>query len=498
MNFPSFIYGFFLLSLIGIYWAFPQQKARLWILLVASVIFFASLQVLYLPFIVALTLANFWLGNALTVPLDWRIPNEEWESAQQDWSRKQLSLLWFGIGLNLLLLFGFKYIPFVLNTMGGLLGISLLQTQAQWVSDSLLIPLGISYFCFESIAYLVDVYRGAPPSNSFIEFAAYKLFFPKITSGPITRYHDISAQFETLKFPNLESTTEGLWLIAMGSVKKLLIADRIALYVNLSFDNLARAGSADIWLTTFAYGLQLYFDFSGYVDIARGSAMLLGLKLPINFNFPYMSTSIADFWRRWHITLGDWLRNYLYFPLGGSRRGLKRTCLNFIIVMLLGGLWHGAAWGFIIWGGLHGVALAVHRLVAKASEKRPALTAFWSSIPGVAIAWLITQFMVFGTWLFFRLPAWSDFSLAMQRLWGYTADVQFAQKVYVETLGFSRPQLAILLGLIMALMALLYGFQRTLKLQLNWPVKLLLVPLCFFIAWILSPSEAVPYIYFDF
>jgi alginate O-acetyltransferase complex protein AlgI len=498
MNFPSLIYGVFLLSVIGMYWALQQRTARLWILVVASVAFYASLQLQYVPFILAITLVNFWLGMALSAPLNWRIANEDWESAQQDWSQRKLYLLWIGISLNVLLLFGFKYIPFVLNTVGNLFGLSLAQTQALWINENLIVPLGISYFCFESIAYLVDVYRGAPPSDRFSEFAAYKLFFPKITSGPITRYHAIANQFKTLQFPNLETATEGLWLIALGAIKKLLIADRIAVYVNLSADSLARAGSGDIWLLTFAYGLQLYFDFSGYVDIARGSAMLLGLTLPLNFNFPYMATSIADFWRRWHMSLGDWLRNYLYFPLGGSRQGLWRTCLNLLIVMVIAGFWHGAAWGFIIWGTLHGIALAVHRLNAAWAEKYPVLKSFWSSVPGVAIAWLVTQFTVFGTWLFFRLPQWNQFSLAIQRLWGHSADVQFAQKVYMETLGFNRPQFTILLLGIMALMGLIYGIQRLLKLQLNWPVKLLLIPLCFFVAWILSPSETIPYIYFDF
>ncbi|MFM8006812.1 MAG: MBOAT family O-acyltransferase, partial [Dolichospermum sp.] len=194
------------------------------------------------------------------------------------------------------------------------------------------------------------VYRGHPPAAKFIEFATYKLFFAKLISGPITRYHHLQFQFNTLQFPTIDKTAEGLWLIARGAVKKGIFADNLGIFVDLCFGNLQRAGSTDLWLATFAYGLQLYLDFNGYVDIARGSALLFGLVLPENFNFPYFSTSIADFWRRWHITLGDWLRNYLYFPLGGSRRGLIRTCGNLLIVMLLAGIWHGSAWGFIVWG----------------------------------------------------------------------------------------------------------------------------------------------------
>ena len=492
MTFPSLIYGLFLISLVGIFWSLPYRQLRLWILLAASLVFYGSIQPAYVPLLLAMTLVNYWLGEALALPMDWRISNREWEAAELDWSNRRRGLMIVGVSLNIVLLFGFKYVPFVLDTLG-------LATQpADWLRDSLIVPLGISYFCFESIAYLVDVYRGAPPAGRFGEFAAYKLFFPKLTAGPITRYHAVEAQFKTLDFPRLETATDGLWLIAIGAMKKLLIADHLAILVNLSFDNLARAGSGDIWLATFAYGLQLYFDFSGYVDMARGSALLLGIKLPANFNFPYMTTSIADFWRRWHMTLGDWLRNYLYFPLGGSRLGLGRTCLNFVIVMTLGGIWHGAAWGFVIWGLLHGVALAVHRWQAKLTADVPAIAAFWQQPWGVVLAWALTQLMVRAAWLFFRLPNWDDFSLAVSHLWGHTADIQFAQKVYWEALGFTRSQLTLWLSSLVGLMAIVYGTQQTLKLKLNWPTKLLVIPLCLFLAWVLSPSETIHYIYFEF
>jgi alginate O-acetyltransferase complex protein AlgI len=198
------------------------------------------------------------------------------------------------------------------------------------------------------------------------------------------------------------------------------------------------------------------------------------------------------------MTLGDWLRNYLYFPLGGSRRGLQRTCLNLLIVMLLAGLWHGAAWGFIVWGGLHGVALVIHRLTAALSDRSEALKTWWRSVPGVILAWVITQLMVFTTWIFFRLPDLKDSGLVFQRLFGHVADLQFAQKVYVEGLQIDRPHLTFLLWLLVAGMGLAYGLNRGLKLQLSWTVKILLVPICLFAAWLLAPNETPPYIYFDF
>jgi alginate O-acetyltransferase complex protein AlgI len=496
MTFLSITYALFLLSVIGIYWSVQHQWLRLWTLLFASLIFYASWQIQYIPLLLVATWITYRLGLELGFPPDWRI--EDWEFAQQDWSRRRLRLLWVGIVLNVLLLVAFKYIPFLLGTIGSLLNWSIAQQSADWTSTHLIALLGISFFCFENIAYLVDVYRGAPAAQQFLRFSSYKLFFPKLISGPITRYHHLVAQLQNQRFPATAQIAEGLWLIACGAVKKGLLADNLGVLVNLSFDNLERAGSGDLWLATFAYGLQLYLDFSGYVDIARGSAMLLGFDLPENFDFPYFTTSIADFWRRWHMTLGDWLRNYLYFPLGGSRRGLKRTCINLMIVMLIAGIWHGADWGFVIWGGLHGLALVAHRLTESFSKRHAQWKAWWESMPGIVSAWLLTQSMVFTAWIFFRLPNLKDSLLVVQRLWGHPADVQFSQKVYVETIGLEPLQIATLLIVLMSLMSISFLLQRVLKLQLNWVVKFLLVPLCLYAVWLFAPIEGSSYIYFDF
>lgn len=501
MNFISLVYGLFLLSVLGIYWSVAQQKLRLWTLLMASLVFYASLQIQYIPLLLALIFINFRLGVELgenTSPgqhsLDANLSNEEWQIAHVDWNRRRLKILWLGITLNVLLLLGFKYLQpflrFILHTP------SILTTD----SFKFIAPLGISFFTFECIAYIVDVYRGAPATKDFLKFAAYKFFFTKLISGPITRFHTLANQLNNhnLRFPTPDIVSEGLWLIARGAVKKGILADHLGIFVDLCFGNLPRAGSTDLWLATFAYGLQLYLDFSGYVDIARGSALLFGLVLPENFDSPYFSTSIAEFWRRWHITLGDWLRNYLYFPLGGSRQGLDRTCLNLMIVMLIAGIWHGAALGFLVWGALHGLALVVHRYTDSISNRVEDLEIFWHKPLGTFFAWLFTQLLVFTSWIWFRLPNLEDSSLAIQHLWGYPADEQFAQKVYVEALNMSQFQLAMLLGFLFTLMAVLYAVKRTLKLQFNWPVKLVFVPLCFYGVWLLAPDGSLPYIYFDF
>ncbi|NJL45503.1 MAG: MBOAT family protein, partial [Leptolyngbyaceae cyanobacterium SM2_3_12] len=348
MILPSIAYVLFLLSVVGIFWTVESLQARLWLLVVSSLIFYASLQVQFLLLMVAILLVTFFIGSAIAAPLDWRIPNQRWQLAERGWNRRRTRLLWLGIGINTLLLLGFKYLEGILRLLGWVDATAL--TGAEDTLTRIIMPLGISFFCFECIAYLVDVYRGSPAALNFSDFAAYKLFFPKLISGPITRFHPFIDQVEQQQAPGFNTVIEGLWLIAYGAMKKLLIADHIAILVNLSFDNLERAGSADIWLATFAYGLQLYLDFSAYVDIARGSALLMGITLPQNFDSPYFTTSLAAFWRRWHITLGDWLRNYLYFPLGGSRQGLARTCLNLMLVMVIAGIWHGNNWGLLVWG----------------------------------------------------------------------------------------------------------------------------------------------------
>lgn len=505
MTFISLNYALFLLIVLGLYWLIPWLSWRLFVVAIASLVFYATFQPEYIPLLLLTILFNYCLAQAIGEPTDWRVTN-------QAWNRRRLIFLWLGIILNILLLLSFKYVPFLLNSVGILYNIPEALESADWVDSHIIAPLGLSFFCFESIAYLIDVYRGAPAARSLLEFISYKLFFPKLISGPITGYHYFHNQLwkgnkiplhypkkktSAIKFPTPERLTEGLWLIASGAVKKALLADNLAIFVELCFSNLQRAGSGDLWLAIFAYGLQLFLDFSAYVDIARGTGLLMGLNLQQNFDFPYFATSIADFWRRWHITLGDWLRNYLYFPLGGSRAGLTRTCINLLIVMLVAGIWHGAAWGFIVWGLLHGLALVIHRLTEVIS-KQLSLRSLWQSLPGVVFSWLLTQGIVFGAWIFFRLPNFNDSLWAISHFWGYKADVQFGQKVYLEAMGLERLDLVWLLCGLVAVMAVFYLFNRRLKVELNWPIKMLLVPLCFFAVLMLAPEGGLPYIYFDF
>ncbi len=510
MTFLSPLYAVFLAGTIVLYWGIRSRPWRLWLLLVASLMFYASLQLQSLPLLIFSTIVNFYLGIAIGTTTDprphnknWELSNEEWTIAQQKWQQKRRFILAGGIIFNVAILLGFKYGEFFFPSVSAWLPPSQAQFYTTWLSPYWVVPLGVSFFSFECIAYLVDVYRGAPPSRQLLQFASYKFFFAKLIAGPITRFHYWIEKFDDRPPLAPDRVTEGLWLIAIGAIKKGLVADNLGIFVDLCFGNLQRAGSPDLWLATIAYGFQLYLDFSGYVDMARGTAKLLGLSLPPNFDFPYLSPSLADFWRRWHMTLGDWLRNYLYFPLGGSRQGLKRTCTNLFIVMVVAGIWHGGASdrhdpaGYLIWGILHGLGLVLHRLTESASRDNSLLEAFWKTIPGIGLSWLLTQTLVFGSWIFFRLPSLTDSMWVVTHLWGYPGDIQFVREIYVETLQIGRFQIAIALGILAALMAIAYLFDRGFKVQLNWPVKVVLIPVCFYVVWLLAP-ETLPFIYFDF
>ncbi|WP_019501903.1 MBOAT family O-acyltransferase [Pseudanabaena sp. PCC 6802] len=481
MGFLSPEYGFFLLGLTCLYWLIPHLQTRLLVLLTASLGFYAQIQMQFVWLMLGSTAVNFGLGLAI-------------KNSRQ---RFKALLLGFGICLNLAILIGFKYVPFFASILGSTTGWQPAQELTSWASSNFVAPIFISFFTFETIAYLVDVYKGEARSQSFLDFAVYKTLFAKLLAGPIVRYQEFAPQLAFRPRPLPEHIAEGLWLIGCGAFKKAVLADNLGTLVDLNFSNIDRAGSADLWLALCAFALQIYFDFSGYVDMGRGSALLLGFNLPRNFDFPYFTNSISTFWRRWHITLGDWLRDYLYIPLGGSRQGNVRTCINLLIVMFLAGIWHGANWGFIIWGALHGLLLVGHRITTIACARFRRLAALWHSWAGQIVAIAITQFFVIVSWLPFRLPNFLDAQTAFLRLWGKVADPQFAQKIYLESLGVSASQIALLLVGIVIAMLVAYRCDRV-RWHLHWQVKLFLVPLSLYLAAMFSPQKTLPFIYFDF
>jgi alginate O-acetyltransferase complex protein AlgI len=377
MLLSSSTYFLFLAALFLLYWPLSRWRAAsLAALLFANYFFYAKWDLFYLFLIPLASTCDFSIGLGLA-------------HFERPAVRKLLVAL--SLLLNLGLLTAFKYMPFLFENYARLTGIP--APVWQWT-----FPLGISFYAFQSLTYTLDLYRrDAKPTRSLLAHLTATSFFPTILAGPITRVPDLLKQFE--RNPKQLEPADGsraLFLIGLGLLKKLLLADYLAEnLVNRVFDFPGLYSSAEVLLGVYAYALQLYYDFSGYTDVAIGSALLLGIKLPQNFNMPYAAANINDFWRRWHISLSNWLRDYLFFSLPGKRNAVMPYC-NLILTMTLGGLWHGASWNFVIWGVLHGVAQAAARA--------------WQAWRGPkAVPWTPAWFRTFCTvqfvcfaWIFFR------------------------------------------------------------------------------------------------
>ena len=324
-------------------------------------------------------LFNYVIGSSL---------NKEFEHKKV--SKKQLLL--FGLVANLALLGYFKYTDFFLENFNGIFGadVPLLH---------IALPLAISFFTFQQIAYLVDSYRGETKEYDFLNYALFVTFFPQLIAGPIVHHKEMMPQFASRwnLVKSYKNIALGLFIFSIGLFKKVVIADTFAVWATNGFDKAETLNLIEAWATSLSYTFQLYFDFSGYADMAIGVALLFNIKLPINFNSPYKALDIQDFWRRWHMTLSRFLRDYIYIPLGGNRYGSFRTYNNLMITFILGGIWHGAGWTFIFWGFLHGLALVVHRL----------WKSFGMNMPRV-LAWFITFNFINIAWVFFRAREWED------------------------------------------------------------------------------------------
>ena len=310
-------------------------------------------------------------------------------------SRK--SLLTVALVLNLLPLLWFKYSAFLAQNIAALLHV-------QWHFTSPGLPLGISFYTFIQIAWLVSVYRGQVTPQGFTRHALFSACFPYVISGPIVRYEQMGSQFDTVAPITADNLARGFTLFTMGMVKKVLLADSIAMYADSVFNAAEKAfplSGGEAWLGSLCYTFQLYFDFSGYTDMAVGLALMLGLKLPENFDSPYKSTGIVDFWRRWHITLSSWLRDFLYIPLGGNRQGRFMQYRNLFLTMLIGGAWHGAGWTFMVWGALHGSMLSINHFF-RACIKGKALERILALAPLRLCSILFTFFCINLCWVVFR------------------------------------------------------------------------------------------------
>jgi alginate O-acetyltransferase complex protein AlgI len=358
-------------------------RVRLLFILGASYVFYAHWDYRFLPLIFGSSTIDWLLGNAIAREAD---------------PRRRRRWLWATVALNLGVLGIFKYFDFGIDAAR--VALETLGFHPPPLALELTLPIGISFFTFESMSYVIDVYRRhIPPHPSYVQYLSFVAFFPHLVAGPIVRPRDLLPQLaDEPRFSSAEAS-EGIFLIAVGLVKKVAIGDYLALnLIDRVFDAPAHFSALEVYAALLGYSVQIYCDFSGYTDIAIGSALLLGIRFPLNFDAPYTSQNIQEFWRRWHISLSTWLRDYLYVPLGGNRRGSFRTYVNLMITMLLAGLWHGASFTFVLWGGLHGVALAFNRFTERlrGSPARPRLPA------SRAVACILTFHYVTFAWVLFR------------------------------------------------------------------------------------------------
>lgn len=379
----EFIFFFLPITLFIYFWLNKKrltQASKAW-LVFASLFFYSWWNIIYLPLILGSILFNFAVGSTITKMGD----NV---SIKQRISRK--SLLAFGIISNIMLLAYFKYMDFFITNTNTLLG-------THWDLMHIILPLGISFFTFTQIAYLVDAYRNEVKEMDYLNYTLFVTFFPHLLAGPILHHKEMMPQFDAIraKVIDYRNIAKGLFLFSIGLFKKVVIADTFAQWANAGFETTQALNLIEAWATSLSYTFQLYFDFSGYTDMALGVALMFNIALPINFNSPYKALNIQDFWRRWHITLSRFLRDYIYIPLGGNRNGEFRTYSNLFTVFLIGGLWHGASWMFVIWGALHGFAIVLHRAWQQFGFKMNTI-----------LAWFITFNFINITWIFFRAENW--------------------------------------------------------------------------------------------
>ncbi len=373
------------------FWILPRRNWRHVLILLGSLVFYAAWKPAYLLVLAAPAVIDYFCALRI-------------EAAVTRAERKR----WLAVSLvsNLGLLAYFKYTNFFLDMIADITG-------GPSRHLDIVLPVGISFFIFKTLSYTMDVYRGElPATRSWWRYALFVSFFPELVAGPIVRASVFLPQLRrSLRF-SWRRTAAGAQLILLGLTKKLVIADRLAVMADAIFADPAVFSPTTVALGVLAYSLQIYCDFSGYSDMAIGIARMIGFDLPENFRLPYTATSIADFWRRWHITLSFWLRDYLYIPLGGNRHGALRTGINILITMFLGGLWHGANWTFVFWGVLHGVGLLVHRIWREAF---PALRTGWLA---TVLSWAATFSFVTFAWIFFRAPDFATAWIIVQKIIG--------------------------------------------------------------------------------
>jgi D-alanyl-lipoteichoic acid acyltransferase DltB (MBOAT superfamily) len=391
---PTFLA--FLVVFLAVYLPTRRREAGVWVILVFSNIFYGWWNWKFLGLLWATIVVDYSLGRLL--------------ARTEDRAGRRL-LLGASLATNLGILAFFKYYNFFVS---GLV-VAGLDAPRGWQIQDLALPVGISFYVFQSMSYTLDVYRREQePVRSLHRFAAFVCYFPQLVAGPIERLKHLLPQIVAPAPITVERVIHGVFLFSLGFFRKA-VADTLAAFVDPVFGHLQDAAPTDVVLAIFTFGLQIYLDFAGYVDMARGVSSAIGIDLVVNFDAPYLSASPREFWRRWHISLSRWLRDYLYISLGGSRRGLPRHLANLMVTMLLGGLWHGAGVNFVVWGGLHGIYLVVNTLWDRYAPQ-PARARPGAAIARALLGWLFTFLAVNYAWLYFRSPTIADAMIANRKL----------------------------------------------------------------------------------
>ena len=474
MHFCSQPFLIYFLVIFALYWIIPWKQPRIWLLLIASFYFYWRW--------------NKWLALLVfgTAALDYlfaRVMETRKTESQRTF------LLTLSLAMNLGILCYLKYANFFLHSLeealhavGGTASLPMLKV---------ILPIGISFYTFEAINYVVDVYRRkAPAEKNLAHFLLFITFFPHLVAGPIVRARDFLPQIRRNRRWDWLRLQLGAQYVLMGLFKKLAIADRMAMFADPVFKNPEEYGTYATWAAAIAYGLQIYCDFSGYTDIALGTAHMLGYKLTLNFNMPYLAANVSEFWHRWHMSLSNWLRDYLFIPLGGSRGGKWMTYRNLMITMTLGGLWHGANWTFVVWGILHGLMLIGHRQFSGVCKRLPKLDGLAQSIPGTAVRMSLTLLCVTLCWVFFRAENFTQAAVFLRHL--FVASAGLGCPLHSAGLWYTGLLVVICHGLGH------YGLAKQGLIRMPPSVLGFSYAVVLTLALLLSPDSGKAFIYFQF
>lgn len=514
MLFNSYIFIFLFLPLALAGWYFlnkiEKYKVAQFFLIAMSLWFYAYFDISYLAVILASSLFNFVFSYLIAKKEQW---DADKEPSLHGEGFKKLSffkkgMLIFGCVVNLGVLGYFKYYDFFLENLNAVF-------HADFTLKHILLPLGISFFTFQQLSFVIDRCKGTAPHYSLGDYLNFVTFFPQLIAGPIVLHSEMIPQFqdkERRKF-HTESFAQGLIYFTIGMGKKVLLADTLAKAVNYGFGEIAGLDSVSALLVALSYTIELYFDFSGYCDMAIGIGKMFHIEIPDNFNAPYKSASVKEFWRRWHMTLGRFFTTYVYIPLGGSRKGKVRTVINTMIVFLLSGLWHGANWTFVFWGFLHGVGVSVNSLFMKKGQKQEA------EKENATIRKRLAQFVTFVyvclAFVFFRSDSMADGMLFMKRLFSFeyngsifaVAEAMQVSEIYIVTkvLSMKAPQLLAMVNLFMLLLvvaisifALCQKRTREIVEGCTWTTGFSLKMSVLFVWAVLSLSGVSTFLYFNF